>query len=502
MAVEKNLKHKTLVGMVWNAVQRFGSVLLSFISNLVLARLLLPEDFGCIGMLTIFIALSTAFIDGGFGAALIQKKDVSQVDYSTVFYWNLFISFVFFILLMVGAPLIAEFYHMPSLCDVLRGMSFVLILNAFSVIQTNILTKQLAFKQLAKINLLSTLVGVIVAIVLAYLGFGVWSLVAKALVTALLTGVLLWIVNSWRPTFAFSWTSFKSLFSFGGLMLLSTLMNTLLENIQGLVIGRVYTATDMGYYSQAKKLDELPSNSVSQIVNQVSFPVFSKISDDLHALKNAFRKNVLCTSFLLFPLQVLLIVLAEPIIIFLFSDKWIESVVYFRILCFYSMFVALNALNTNIFKSLGKSGVFFVVQFVKKALGILLLIVALHYGGIIGVTWSVSISGILWWFISSTVNKRVISYGLWGQFKDILPSILISAFSGLMVYLVFNALCMIPIYKIISVSSTFVIVYLLTSKFFNKEPYSIFREIVISGLERIKRKREARPEQADNSTAI
>lgn len=489
--MEKSLKHKTLVGMVWNAVQRFGTVLLSFVSNLVLARLLLPEDFGCIGMLTIFIALSTAFIDGGFGAALIQKKDVSQTDYSTVFYWNLFISFVFFILLLAGAPLIAEFYHMPSLCGVLRGMSFVLILNAFSVIQTNILTKQLAFKQLAKINLVSTFIGVIVAIVLAFCGFGVWSLVAKALVTALLTGILLWIVNSWRPAFVFSWSSFKSLFSFGGLMLLSTLINTLFENIQGLVIGRVYTATDMGYYSQAKKLDEIPSTSVSQIVNQVSFPVFSKISDDLRALRNAFRKNVLCTSFLLFPLQVLLIVLAEPIIVFLFSDKWIESSVYFRILCVYSMFVALNALNTNIFKSLGRSGVFFIVQFVKKALGIVLLIIALHYGGIIGVTWSVSISGILWWFISAIVNKRMIGYGLWGQFKDILPSILISAISGLVVYFVFGAIHMLPILKIVSVSGIFILVYALISRFFNKETYGIVREIVYSGLGRFKRQREA-----------
>ena len=487
--VESNLKQKTLTGMVWNAVQRFGTVILSFVSNLVLARLLLPEDFGCIGMLTIFIALSTAFIDGGFGAALIQKKEPTQTDYSTIFYWNLAVSLFFFAVILITAPYIAEFYHMPSLCNVLRGISFVLIINAFAVIQTNILTKRLAFKQLAKISLISTLVGVVVAVVTAYYGMGVWSLVAKTLVTAVLTGVLLWVVNNWRPSMIFSWASFKSLFNFGGLMLLSSLLNTLFENVQGLVIGRVYTASDMGYYSQAKKLDEIPSLSVSQIVNQVSFPVFAQISDNLQSLKAAFRKNVICTSFLLFPLQVLLIVLAEPIIVFLLSDRWIDSIIYFRILCVYSMFVALNALNTNIYKSLGKSRVFFLVQLTKKVLGIILLIIGMHYGGIVGITWSVSVSGILWWIISAIVNNKMVNYGLWSQFVDIMPSILISMSSGAVVYFLFDEINMAHILKIFVDTSVFVLLYTMQSRFLNKKPYCTFKEIAISGIMKFKNRK-------------
>ncbi len=462
--------------MSWNAIQRFGTMLLSFVSNLVLARLLLPEDFGCIGMLTIFIALSEAFIDGGFGAALIQKQDTTQKDFSTIFYWNLFVSFLFFIIMMVSAPLIADFYHMPSLCKVLRGMSCVLLINGFLVIQTTILTKKLEFKSLAKINLIGTLAGVIISIIAAYLGMGVWSLVIKTLITSIVTGIMLWTINSWRPTLEFSWTSFKSLFNFGGLMLLSSLLNTLFENIQGLVIGRVYTATDMGYYSQAKKIDEIPSRSVTQIVTQVSFPVFSKISNDLKMLKNAVKKNVICTNFLIFPLQSLLILLAEPIIIFLFTEKWIESVPYFRILCVYSMFVALNALNTNVLKAVGRSGLYFWIQLIKKVLGISLLLVGLNFG-VIGVTWSVSISGMLWWVISAVVNKKVVDYGLWEQFLDILPSLVISLLSAMAVFAI-TLLGIAPILEILLAVIAYVIVYLILSRLFNKMPFSTYLEIL------------------------
>jgi len=238
-------------------------------------------------MLSIFIVLSEQFIDGGLGSALIQKKDPSQADYSTVFYWNMSISLLLFILIQFAAPSIAAFYNMPILTDILRVVSVVIIINAFSVVQTNILTKQLSFKVLARINLISTLIGVVLSIIFAYLGYGIWSLVIKSLATALVTASLLWIFNTWRPSLVFSLNSMKELFGFGSLMLLSNLLNALFENIQGLIIGKKYTAQDMGLYSQAKKVDELPSRSISQIVTRVSFPVFSQIADDKNKLVSA-----------------------------------------------------------------------------------------------------------------------------------------------------------------------------------------------------------------------
>ena len=471
--VDSTLKEKTITSMLWNAVQRFGTVLLTFVSNLVLARLLFPEDFGCIGMLSIFIALSKTFIDGGFGAALIQKQNTTQADYSTIFYWNLFVSAFLFAILQIGAPWVAEFYHMPLLKDVLRVMSVVLLINGFSVIQTTILTKLLSFKLIAKVNLFSTFIGVVVSIIAAYMGMGVWSLVVNNLLASLLAAILFWILNPWRPTWEFSLKSFSELFNFGGLMLLSSLLNTLFENIQGLVIGRFYTAKDMGFYSQAKKLDEVPSSSISQIVTQVSFPVFSKIADDLVALKNSVRKNIICTTYLIFPLQVLLIVLAKPIFLLLFGNKWLDSVPYFQVLCVYSMFVSLNAINTNIYKAMGRSKVYFWVQLSKKILGVILLIIGIRFG-VMGVTWSVSISGILWWFISASVNKRLLDYGLWDQTKDVFLSFFISVGAGVL-FVVFDFFKEWYILaQLFTVFSLYLFLYLSLSFSMKSEPLKIY----------------------------
>lgn len=470
---KSTLKQRTISSMLWNAVQRFGTVLLTFVSNLVLARLLFPEDFGCIGMLSIFIALSKTFIDGGFGSALIQKQNTTQADYSTIFYWNLLVSALLFAILQIGAPWVAEFYHMPILKDVLRVMSLVLLINGFSVIQTTILTKQLSFKLIAKVNLFSTLIGVSVSIIAAYMGMGVWSLVVNNLLTSLLAAILFWILNPWRPSREFSLKSFRELFNFGGLMLLSSLLNTLFENIQGLVIGRFYTAKDMGFYSQAKKLDEVPSSSISQIVTQVSFPVFSQIAGDLEALKNSVRKNIICTTYLIFPLQVLLIVLAKPVFLLLFGDKWIDSVPYFQVLCLYSMFVSLNAINTNVYKAMGRSKVYFWVQLSKKILGVALLIVGIRFG-VMGVTWSVSISGILWWFISASVNKHLLDYGLWNQIKDVFLSFLISVGGGVLFVLFDFYKDWHIIVQLLTVLLLYLSLYLSLSFLMKSEPLKVY----------------------------
>lgn len=472
--------------MLWNAFQRFGVMLLSFVSNIVLAWLLVPEDFGCIGMLSIFIAVSEVFIDGGFGSALIQKKGATQEDFSTIFYWNLAVSSVLFVALQFLSPMLAGFYHLPALTNILRVTSIVLLINGFSVIQTTILTKELSFKLIAKINVFSTLIGVMISIGAAYIGFGVWSLVIKTLLSALITAILLWTLNNWRPSWCFSIKSFKELFKFGGLMLLSSLLNTLFENIQGLVIGRFYTPADLGYYSQAKKLDDVPSKSISQIVTQVSFPAFSKIADNPEHLRNYVRKNIICTTYLIFPLQILLILLSEDLIVFLFGTKWICSVLYFRILCVYSMFISLNAINTNLYKAMGRSDVYFWVQLSKKVLGISLLIIGLNYG-VEGVTWSVSVSGILWWVISAAVNGRLIGYGLFRQLLDIVRSLLLALAVGAVLFYLSCHLSFMLVVEILLYSVFFFGAYVLLSSLLQLEPYKVFRAIVIEYYDRIRK---------------
>lgn len=465
------LKQKTISSMIWNAIQRFGTMVISFVSNIVLARLLMPEDFGSIGMLAIFISISEVFIDGGFGSALIQKKNPTQDDYSTIFYWNLFVSSIVFLLLQLTAPYIAAFYHMPKLCNLLRVLSIILIINGFTVVQTNILTKKLSFKLIAKIRLVSISIAVVASIVAAYWGMGVWSLVLKNILAALIGSSLFWIYNKWRPSLLFSWKSFKELFSFGGLMLLSSLMNSLFENLQGLVIGRWYSAKDMGFYSQAKRLDEIPSHSISQIVTQVSFPVFSQVADNKALLINTIRKNIITTTYIIFPLQAFLIAVAHPLVILILSDKWVEAIPFFRVLCVYSMFVSLNAINTNIYKAMGKSNYYFWVQLIKKIISVVLLIFGAQFG-VMGVVWSVSISGIIWWIIAASVNIKLVGYGIFQQIKDVYLQFIISIILGASTFFLLNRFDLYPIIQLIIAATIFIPLYILFSYCFKLDGYN------------------------------
>lgn len=482
----QDLKQKTISSMIWNAIQRFGTMAISFVGNMVLARILSPDDFGCIGMLAIFISLAETFIDGGFGSALIQKKNPTQEDYSTIFFWNLFVAVFLFIGLFFASPLVARFYHMPILADILKATSLILVINSFAVIQTNILTKNLEFKLIAKINLIAMCVGVAVGICLAYKGWGVWSLVVKNLLAAFVSSVMLWLLTSWRPSFIFSWKSFKSLFSFGSLLLISRLMNSLFENIQGLVIGRYYTAKDLGYYSQAKKIDQIPSSSISQIVTRVTFPVFSSISDDKTALRNAVKKNILCTSYLFFPLQILLILISRELVILLLTDKWVDSIPLFRIMCIYSMFISLNSINSNIYIAMGNSKLYFWVQLIKKTIGVTLLVLGISFG-VIGVTWSLAVSGIIWWIISSSVNSRTISYGFIEQLKDVFPFLVLSIVIGVPLYYATSFINLPNLVSLLFTSFVFAFLYILISKLLKMDPFFIYSSIIKDYLRRLER---------------
>ena len=251
----------------------------SFFSNVVLARLLTPDDYGCIGMLMIFIALSNTFIDGGFGSALIQKKRPTQEDYSTIFYWNIALSIVLYVILFLCAPLIADFYNIELLSRVLQVEGLVLIINAFGIIQSNQLRKQLKFKSIAQVTLTATVISVIVAILMAFMGYGIWSLVAQQLVLSLATTIFYWVYSSWRPSRVFSWASFKELFGFGSFMLLSSLINAFCNNLNGLLIGKYFSASSMGYFSQSKKLEDVFSSSIEAVVGQVTYPVLVEVKD-------------------------------------------------------------------------------------------------------------------------------------------------------------------------------------------------------------------------------
>ncbi len=469
--------------MIWTGIGKFGTVGLSFLSNMVLARLLLPDDFGCIAMLQVFVAISTILVTAGFGAALVQKKEPKHIDFTSVFYWNLAASIVFFGVLYFCSPAIAQYYKMPDLSAVLRVYSVVLIIQAFSTVQSCQLQKQFRFKELSVRNIVATLCGTVVAIVLALCGFGVWSLVASYIVSALVGVLLLWRMSSWRPTLEFSFQSLKDLFAFGGLMALSSLVETIYTNLQSLILGRLYTSADLGFYSQAKKLEAVPTDALSQVVNQVSFPVFSAMQDDKERLLAGLRKNIKAITYLNFPLMALMIVVAHPLITLAYGKGWEVSVPYFQILCISSMVYTLNTLNTNVIKSLGKSKIYFYVQLTKRLIGIGLILFGVQFG-IYGLLWGVTSVGYICFIINAIVNKRLIHYGIWNQIKDVGLCYLLAVVVAAATYFLGSLL---PIHEYIVMFIQIILyagLYLAFSIVFKMEGYETYKEILMEKLKK------------------
>lgn len=475
--VEKDIKNRTIYGMIWTAAEKFGSMAMSFVSNLILARLLLPEDFGVIGMLHIFIAISGAFMMGGFGDAIIQKKDTTHTDYSTVFMWNMVLSVFFYIVLYFCAPAIARFYAMPSLCEVLRVYGLVLILVALSVVQNAILRKDLKFKLLSIRNLTASFCGLVVGIVLAYLGFGVWSLVASVLVNQLMNVILVWKLSSWRPSIVFDKKSFKELFGFGGMMMLTSLVEKVYVNIQGLFIGKWYSANELGYYTQAKKLEDVPTSTLSYIVTNVSFPVFSKIQDDKSKLLFGLRKNIKAITYLNFPLCILLLVIAKPLIDLLYGAKWEFSVPYFQLLCLSGLLYTMNSLNGSVVKALGKGKLYFTLHLIQRIIGLLLMIVGVRYS-VKGLLMAVVASSIFNYLLFSIANSTLLGYGLWRQLKDVLWSLLLSILVGVLVFLLGRYL---PWHDYLVMTIQIIVyvgLYWVVSKLLKFEGYCTYMEII------------------------
>ena len=302
--------------MVWTALQKYSTMLIAFISGIILARLLTPYDYGCIGMLSIFMVLAEAFIDCGFGSALIQKKHPSQEDYSTIFFWNLGMAIVMYIILFISAPAISRFYDIPLLCGVLRVQGLVLFIYAFNIVQRNQLRKTMNFKVLSIISITTALISLVITILMAYNGFGVWALVAQNLITAVIPAIVFWFYIKWRPSLAFSWSSFKELFGFGFYMFLTNLLNHFGQQIQGLLIGKVYNADTMGYYSKAHNTEKLASTSISSIMTQVTYPLYAEAQDNKQMLSNMIRRITMTLSYITFPLLFILLLCAKPILFY------------------------------------------------------------------------------------------------------------------------------------------------------------------------------------------
>ena len=472
--MQDNLKRKTVSGMLWSSFQKFGTMGISFVSNIVLARLLTPEDYGCIGMLMIFILVANTFIDGGFGSALIQKKEPTQEDYSTIFYWNLFLSIVLYALLFFTSPLIASFYELPLLSSVLRVQGLVLILNSLSIIQQNRLRKQLLFKKLSVVSIVSALLSLLITICLAYAGWGVWALVAQQLLMSLFNAVLYWIVGKWAPSFVFSQQSFKELFGFGGYILSSNLINTLCNNVQGLLIGKFFSPVIMGLYAQARKLEEVASTSFSSVVDQVSYPVLSTVQNDKQMLISVLRKLIMSLAYVCFPMMILLILIGDSLIVLLYSTKWIGCVPYFRILCVAGMAICLQGVNYNAVAAIGKSRELFKWTIIKRVVGLCLIVLGFWAFKIEGLLWGMVGGSYIIYLMNGYLVSKYVGYRLSTQFRDLIPIILIALLSAFIVFFLdYMEICW--LFKMLLTIFVYVFVYLLLSYLCRIKPLEAVR---------------------------
>ena len=420
--------------MVWTAVQKYSTMIISFISGIILARLLSPDDYGCIGMLAIFMSLAEVFIDAGFGSALIQKKDPTQTDYSTVFYFNLVMSAVLYLVLFFCAPLIADFYRMPVLSKILRVQGLILFIYAFNIIQRNQIRKNLRFKKLSKITIITSIISLVVTVIMAYMGCGVWALVAQNFVGALLPCIFFWVTTDWHPTWEYSWKSFKELFGFGSFMFLTHLFTTFSQRITGLLVGRWYDPATMGYYTKASDLQKSVSNSVSGVMVQTTYPLYASIQDDRVRLANMVKRITTTLAYITVPLLSLLIVIAKPLIVFLYSEKWLPSVPYFQVLCLAGMATCLFSVNNQTIAAIGKSKVTFTWTVVKQVVNIVMQLVGIIVWGMWGLLVGKVLSSWISYLINITLVSKYVGYKNFQQLKDLAPMFIVSLVAVIIAY--------------------------------------------------------------------
>lgn len=423
-------KNSTISAILWSFFQRAGGLIIGFIANIILARLLIPDDFGVVGILLIFVSFANIIVDGGFGSALIFKKQIDQNDISTVFTINLIISIVLFSVIFIFAPYVSVYLEIPKLDLYLRIESISIVIRAFYVVQTSILNKELKFKDLAVINLISSSISVAIAVTLALSGVGVWSLISKNIVLQICLCILFNLKSKVKFRLSFQKKLFIPLFKYGWFVALTNFIDVFYANTIAFIIGKKGSVADLGYYNQAASLQQIPSYSISQIICQVLFPFMVKYQDDYSKIKSNATNVLYITSVIIFPIFTFLIYFAEPIITFIYSSKWLQSAFYFKILCIGGLVEPIVHINRNILKSIGKTDYLYRSQLFSTLIGILLilLIVILSKNVKIMVVCIV-VNTYFNYLITSYYLCKGIGYSIFSQIRDVLPSLLISVFS-------------------------------------------------------------------------
>ena len=430
------MEKKTIINsLIYKFMERCGYQGVAFLVQIVLARLLSPADYGVISLLAIFITVSQVFVQSGFNTALIQKKDVDEVDYSSVFFVSLGISVVLYVILFFCAPYIALFYNMPELSKYLRVLAIILIPGAFNSIQNAQIARRMEFKKLMYSTWIAVIVSGIVGILLAYLQFGTWSLVFQQLTNQVLVCIILGKMIKWCPAIKFSWQKVKVLFSFGWKLLCSNLIDTIYTNLQGLVIGKKYNSSTLGIYNRGKQFPQLLVDNINGSIQSIMLPTLSKYQDDKVILKSMMRRSIVTSSLIIFPLLTLLGIVARPLVTLVLTEKWIECVPYMWIYCFIYAFMPIHTANLQAINAQGRSDQFLKLEIIKKCYGVLILCFTIGlFESPIAIAIGGAVSTIISCFVNAYPNKKLLNYSYLEQMKDILPEMILSFVMGMAIY--------------------------------------------------------------------
>jgi len=472
-----SLRQKTISGLIWTFAEQFAGKGIGFIVQIVLARILMPEEFGLIAMIMVFIGIGNSMVDSGMTSSLIRTVNPDQRDYSTVFFINIIVSFFVYGIIYLSAPAIAAFYEQPILVDLVRVYALIIVIQSFVTVQITRMTKEMNFRIQVIILLPSIIIGGIVGITMALNGWGVWSLVYMALTRTLISTVQYWFYTGWRPDLLIDSKILWKHFNFGYKLTLSGLLFTLFNNIYNIVFGKYFSATEVGYYTKSNELQRFPVVTMATALNKVTYPLFAEIQDDREKLHQVYKKLMKLVLFLTAPLLTLGFVLAEPLFQFILTEKWMPAVPYFRILCLVGLFYPIHSYNLNILKVKGRSDVYLRLTIIKRAITLLGIFILIPYG-IFALLYFQVFTNTLSLYINSYYSGYYINYPANKQFKDLLPIILIAIIPGFLVFYLKELLSAVDWASIIIWTATYMLIYLSVHLFLNTTPYTEIKNLI------------------------
>lgn len=424
---------KVYSNFLWRFLERCGAQGVTFIVSLVLARLLDPDIYGTVALITVFTTIMQAFVDSGMGNALVQKKNADDLDFSTVFYFNIVVSLVLYAIMFFVAPLIASFYEKPELVPLVRALSLIIVIAGVKNIQQAYVSRNLLYKKFFFATLAGTIGAAVAGIAMAYLGYGAWALVVQMLLNAFVDTIILWFTVKWRPHKIFSFERLKSLFSYGWKLLVSSLLDIIYNELAQLIIGKKYSSSDLGYYNRGKQFPSVFVSNVNVAIDSVLLPVMSKDQDSTDRIKAMTRRSVRIGIFVMAPIMIGLAVCSRPLIQLILTEKWLPAVPYLWMFCIIYMLYPVQTANLNAIKAIGRSDIYLRLELIKKAIGIVILIITMNYG-VFAVACGVMITRVLYQVINAVPSKRLLNYKYTEVCKDLFPSIFVAGVMGVCIY--------------------------------------------------------------------